>query len=131
MLFRSIDIDAINVANQICNTWLEIEEPHVTNHVADVSKLDFSTDINTVYINCSVDQFDNTDWYNTIPIGSLVCMQTTTLPTNHEGWEIKQETKSIEHLLDKYKLDQVYYTGSKQIPYNDTSYTRLMVIGIK
>ena len=78
-----------------------------------------------------MDQFDNTDWYKTIPAGSLVCMQTTTLPMHHEGWEIKQETKSILDLLDKYKLDQVYYTGSKQIPYSDTSYTRLMAIGIK
>jgi hypothetical protein len=126
-----IDQDAIVVANQICNTWLEMEEPNVTNHVADVSKLDFSNDTNTVYINCSIDQFTDTSWYNTIPAGSLVCMQTTTLPTSHEYWEIQQETKSMEDLLNKYNLGQVYYTGERQIPFRDTSYTRLMAIGTK
>lgn len=125
------DIEAVNVADQICNTWIEIEQPSVSNYVADVSKLDFSSDTNTIYINCSIDQFDDESWYTTIPIGSLVCMQTTTLPTTHEFWHIAQETKDMDDLINKYKLNQVLYTGEKQVPFRDTHYKRLMAIGIK
>jgi hypothetical protein len=125
------DRDAVNVADQICNTWKEIEQPRVTNHVADASQIDFSFDTNTIYINCSVDQFNDTSWYNTIPINNIVCLQTTTLPLDHSHWEINQETKSMDELLDRYKISQVLYSGTRQMPFRDTTYDRLMVIGIK
>lgn len=127
-----MDESAITVADQICNTWIEIEEPHVTNHVADVLKLDFSSDpTDTVYINCSVDQFDNESWYSTIPNGSIVCMQTTDLVDDSQNWDIVQKTKDLNEFTDRYKMSNVIYQGVKKIPYRSGHYNRLMVIGVK
>lgn len=126
-----IDNDAIVVANQICNTWKDKEQTVVENHCVDVSTLDFTNDTNTIYINCSIDQFKGIDWFDTIPAGSIVCLQTTTLPITFTDWNIEQETHSLSNLLEKYKLTTVLYSGSKDIPYKDSTYTRLMAIGYK
>lgn len=134
MYFNCYDKDpaSITVADQICDAWKEIEEPHVYNHVADVLSLDFTNDDpNTVYINCSVDQFENESWYNSIPNGCIVCMQTTDVVDDSQSWEIVQKTKDLNEFAERYKLSKVLYQGSKTLPYQKGSFNRLMLIGIK
>lgn len=131
--FHSYDKDneSTNVANQICDTW-KIEEPRVYNHTENVSLLDFSTCKNTVFINCSVDQFEDAKWFSTIPNGSIVCMQTTDIIDDNPKWEINQKTKDINELKQRYKLQTILYQNSKNIKYGDNLYyNRLMLIGYK
>jgi len=125
------DIEAVNVANKICDTW-KYEYPKINNHCENVSLIDFSSNTNTVFINCSVDQFENTDWYRTIPTGSIVCLQTTDIVGDDLPWEINQQTKDIPELVSKYPMTNVLFSGSKGIQYGDNLlYNRLMVIGFK
>lgn len=125
------DIEAVNVANKICDTW-KYEYPKINNHCENVSLIDFSSNTNTVFINCSVDQFENTDWYRTIPAGSIVCLQTTDIVGDDLPWEINQQTKDIPELVSKYPMTNVLFSGSKGIQYGDNLlYNRLMVIGFK
>ena len=125
------DPQATEVAYKICDTW-RVEEPKVYNHTIDASELDFSTCTNTVFINCSVDQFNDDKWYKTIPNGSLVCLQTTDIIDDNPPWEINQKTRDITDFLYKYPVDDIIYTGSKRIKYGDNKYyNRLMIIGYK
>lgn len=125
------DIEAVDVANKICDTW-KYEYPKINNHCENVSLMDFSSTVNTVFINCSVDQFENVDWYKTIPTGSIVCLQTTDIVGDNLPWEINQQTKDIPELLSKYPMNDILFSGSKSIQYGDNLlYNRLMVIGYK
>ena len=131
--FHSYDKDneSTTIANQICDTW-KIEEPRVYNHTKNVSLLDFSNSKNTIFINCSVDQFEDTKWFSTIPIGSIVCMQTTDIIDDNPKWEINQKTKDINEFSDRYNLNTILYSGSKNIKYgHELYYNRLMLIGYK
>lgn len=126
-----VDSDSIEVANQICDTW-KYEYPKVYNHIADASKIDFTaTGKESIFINCSVDQFEGVEWYNKIPNNRLVCLQTTNLGIDHELWEIKQSSNSIIEFTERYKVSTLFYSGQKKIEYPNLSYTRYMMIGIK
>ena len=124
------DLEANEIAYRICDAW-RIEEPKIYNHTANVSELDFSNSQNTIFINCSVDQFESSDWYKTIPIGSLVCMQTTDICDENPPWEINQRTKNINELMERYPMTKILYQGIKNIKYPNLEYNRLMLIGYK
>lgn len=124
------DSNSIKNANQICDTW-KYESPKVFNLCRDVDNLDFAGYNNTIFINCSIDQFENVIWYKTIPQNSIVCMQTTDILDIKPKWEINQRTKDIDELLIKYPINKLYYNGQKNIKYENLEYNRLMVIGRK
>lgn len=131
--FYSYDLDEknTNAANGICNTW-QIQKPFVNNQTIDVLSMDFSDSIeNTIFINCSVDQFISTSWYDTIPKNSLVCMQTTDIVDDAPAWEILQKTKDLTELKTKYHMSKILFEGVKNISYPTLSYNRLMLIGFK
>jgi hypothetical protein len=126
-----LDSDAVDMGNQVCDTW-KYEYPKVYSHVADASKIDFTATGNeSIFINCSVDQFAGVEWYDKIPDNRLVCLQTTDLNANHELWEIKQSSSSIIEFTERYRVSTLLYSGQKKIEYPDLSYTRYMMIGIK
>ena len=52
-----INPEAISNANKVCDMW-KYESPKVYNHVQDVNNYDYSTCINSIFINCSIDQMD-------------------------------------------------------------------------
>lgn len=125
------DSAATEVANMICDTW-RIQEPMVKNITADVSTMNFrNVEKNTIFINCSVDQFSNTQWYDTIPVGTIVCMQTTDIVDENPPWEINQRTKDLSEFKIKYPMSEILYEGTKPIIYPTLKYNRLMIIGKK
>jgi len=130
--FNAYDVDseATDVANKICDTWL-YESPKVYNHTIDANTIAFTYDSNTVYINCSVDQFEDTGWYTNIPTGSIVCLQSTNMPLDNDKWHISQSVTSLEELQARYQMTTLLYSGSLAIDYHAWGYTRFMLIGIK
>ena len=124
-----LSIDSINAANEICDTWL-FENPRVYNHVVDVNTVKF-TDNNQVFINCSVDQFNSNEWYDNIPIGSIICIQSTDMPIDNGKWEITQSIESLDDLMNRYKMSTILYSGKHLVDYVEWSYNRYMIIGIK
>jgi len=126
-----IDGEAIESANKICDHW-RFEYPRVYNHTKDINTLDFSnTDNESIFINCSVDQLDNTTWYNVIPDNSLICIQSTDLPITHTQWEITQSYSSLKEFTDVYPVKRLIYYDSVSIEYSHLSFNRHMLIGIK
>ena len=125
-----IDPEAITNANKVCDMW-KYESPKVYNYVQDVNNYDFSNKDNGIFINCSIDQMDNNNWYNSVPKGSLVCIQTTNMKDPAFPWFIKQTTDSLDELIDRFNLNNVLYSGLQKLPYGISDYTRYMIIGTK
>ena len=74
---------------------------------------------------------DSNNWYNSIPIGSLVCIQTTNMKDPDFPWFIRQTTDSLDELVDRFKLGNLLYSGVETIPYDTSNYKRYMIIGTK
>lgn len=125
-----INPEAIDNANKVCDMW-KYESPKVHNYVQDVNEYDFSLHTNSIFINCSIDQMDNNNWYNSVPKGSLVCIQTTNMKDPNFPWLIKQTTDSLDELVDRFNLSNLLYSGSKSIQYETNGYKRYMIIGTK
>ena len=124
-----LNAESINAANKICDAWV-FESTKVYNHVADVNKLQF-TDNTHVFINCSVDQFESNEWYDNIPIGSTICIQSTDMPIGNSKWEINQSVSSITEFENRYKMSTTLFSGTFYIDYGSWGYNRFMIIGIK
>lgn len=128
---KSIDIDpnTVTIADKITNAWTF--QPHIiTNEIGDANNAQLD-DENAVYINCSPEHFDNTNWFYNLPIGSLVCIQSVNVTDPGDPWFIKQPTSTFEEFLEKYNVSSVLFKGKKRIQYNDWGYDRFMVIGYK
>jgi hypothetical protein len=126
-----IDAKATNNANKLCDYW-QHEYPKVYNHTRDINTLDFSnTGCESIFINCSVDQLDNTSWYGVIPDNRLVCLQTTDLPTSTAEWAIKQSYFDKALFTEAYKVRRLIYCDSIDINYGHLNFKRHMMIGIK
>lgn len=126
-----INSDAISTANLICDTW-KYDYPKVYNFQADVNSLDFrNVGKESVFINCSVDQFEDTNWYDVIPEGNIVCLQTTDIDNTNEPWFNKQHTKNTYELKHRYPVKDLLYLSNKPIQYRNFGFNRFMMIGVK
>jgi hypothetical protein len=126
-----VDSKSTTNANKICDYW-KFEYPKVYNHTKDINTLDFSnTGSESIFINCSVDQLDNTSWYDIIPDDRLVCLQTTDLPTSITEWQIKQSYSDKAAFTDSYRVRRLIYCESLDINYGHLKFKRHMMIGIK
>jgi hypothetical protein len=67
----------------------------------------------SLVINTSCNDMENAGWFDNIPGGTLVALQT------------RGDT------LDEYKFSKILYTGQRHLTDPETDYTRLMKIGIK
>jgi hypothetical protein len=125
-----INPEAIDNANKICDMW-KYESPKVYNYVQDVNDYDYSLHTNSIFINCSVDQMESNIWYNSIPKGSLVCIQATDVTDREFPWLIKQTTENLNELLDRFNFNNLLYSGTTELVYKDGIYNRFMIIGHK
>lgn len=125
-----INPEAIGNANKVCNMW-NFESPKVTNIVQDVNDYDYSLHANSIFINCSIDQMDTDKWFDTVPDNSLVCVQTTDKTDPEFPWYIKQTTRSLDELINRFNFKKLIYSGVTDINYNINGYKRFMIIGCK
>jgi hypothetical protein len=84
------------------------------------------TDGQNLIINTSIDNIVRDDWFNKIPDGSMMALQTRT-GGHHDC--VNENTNIIE-FDEQYPMNTLYL-DSKYFPYSDISYTRYMKIGIK
>lgn len=126
-----LDSESTNNANKICDHWL-YEYPKVYNHTKDINNLNFTNTGNeSIFINCSIDQIEGTEWYNNIPDERLVCLQCTDLPVNNNGWQVNQSYTDISEFTNTYRVRRLIYSDSILINYQHLQYRRYMMIGIK
>ena len=125
-----INPEAIDNANKVCDMW-KYESPKVYNYIQDVNDYDYSKHTNSIFINCSIDQMDSDNWYNSVSTGSLVCIQTTNMVDPGFPWYIKQTTESLDELINKFNFTKLIYSGEKRMPYKESGFNRYMIIGCK
>ena len=75
-------------------------------------------------VNTSLTDMKGTDWFENIPLGTLVVLQAR----DHDPGEQFTGPKDIEQ---KFPLSRVLYSGSLDLEDPETKYTRFMIIGIK
>jgi hypothetical protein len=123
-----IDIEAKEIADKICNAWV-VDENIVRNinvHVNDTLYHDTQ-----IVINCSPEHMEDSAWFNKIPYGTTICIQTSNVVDPNEPWLIKTPHKTLEDTINKYPLAITHFTGTLRIQYSDWGYDRYMIIGIK
>lgn len=122
------DPDAIEVANKICDAW-HFEDIKVYHEIADANQVVFK-DCDVV-INHSVEHMEDHTWFNNIPDGTLVCIQSSNATIKESPWFITNPITSESDLINKYHLREILYIGTKDITYGNWGYKRFMLIGRK
>lgn len=125
---RSIDIDAevCEVADLINNLWVWQEWQFKSVH-NDANEYSYTIDDFNIVINTSTEHMESKQWFNNIPKGTLVVLQSNNMPhddhcSNHQSWmEFDEE----------YFLSETYMVNQKEFKYPDWSFRRFMKIGIK
>jgi hypothetical protein len=93
--------------------------------LADANDLDYrQLGDDGVVINTSLTDMSGHDWFDHIPAGTLVVMQSR----DHDPGNAAHSTEDI---VDRFPLSKVIYTGELKLADPETEYTRYMVIGIK
>lgn len=123
----SIDIDdsVKPIADKICDMW--IIDGTIKNIVGS------ATDIPVYYdmvINCSSEHM-NTEWFEKIKPGTLVCIQSTNVTDTEYPWFIKTASPTLDSFKEKYTLSTTLFCDTLRIQYEHWGYDRYMLIGIK
>lgn len=85
--------------------------------IKDANKLDYKLlDKNGLVINTSCHDMENNGWFDNIPNGTLVALQSR---------------NDVEDDLSKYKFHKILFNGGKLLKDPETEYVSLMKIGIK
>jgi hypothetical protein len=91
----------------------------------DANNLDYrQLDPDGVVINTSLTDMEGQAWFDNIPQGTLVVMQSR----DYDPGNVAHSTQDI---MDRFPLSEVIYDGKLELEDPETQYTRYMVIGIK
>jgi len=93
--------------------------------LADANTLDYrQLGPDGVVINTSLTDMPGQAWFDRIPAGTLVVMQSR----DHDPGNAARSTQDI---VDRYPLSEIIYDGKIELEDPETAYTRYMVIGVK
>ena len=85
--------------------------------VADANTLDYrQLDQDGLVINTSCYDIKNTEWFDHIPAGTMVVLQSRT---------------DVDEDLSDYKLSKLLYQGSRELEDPEVKYTSILEIGVK
>ena len=91
----------------------------------DANDLDYrQLDKDGVVINTSLTDMQGQDWFDRIPAGTLVVMQSRDRDPGNAA-------HSTQDIIDRFPLSEIIYDGELKLQDPETEYTRYMVIGIK
>lgn len=126
-----IDSEALEVSRKILNSW-EIRGPTLGFHNMDCTKLNptqypFSEAVPDLVINTSCEHFENRQWLDAIPTGTLLAVQSTDMahPTHIQG------VTTLGELKENIPMRELLYSGQLDFQYPDSSFLRFMLIGKK
>lgn len=127
-LYRSIDIDKESevLADAVNNLWVW-QEWQFKAIVADANTFEYTAnDFNTV-INTSVEHIVSKKWFDNIPVGTLVVLQSNNMAHSDHC----HNHTSVDHLSSEFALTTILFSGEKLFSYPTWNFTRYMIIGIK
>lgn len=123
MIFVDTNLDHIDHSKAICNAIACEGKLEVQRN--DCNLIEYATG-NNLIINTSIDNIIGNDWFEKIPVGTMIALQTRT-GGHHDN---VNSCSNIEEFEMQYPM-KTLYLNSKYFPYPDISYTRFMKIGIK
>jgi hypothetical protein len=125
---RSLDIDeeVCNIADLVNNYWVWQQWQFKSVH-GDANTYQYGSEDFNIIINTATEHMESRDWFNNIPKGSLVVLQSNNMKhddhcSNHASWMDFDED---------YFLTETYSVTQKEFKYPDWSFKRFMKIGIK
>lgn len=123
----SFDIDpkATEVAIKVNKLW----EWHgkFSAITQDINTIQYDDNWPNIVINTSVEHIPDRTWYNNIPFGMLVVLQSNNM--QHDDHCACHN--SVDELINDYPLSCILFKGGKRFDYDKWGFTRWMVIGRK
>lgn len=126
--YRSLDIDpeVERLADLVNNSW-EWQDWKFKAITGDANNFKYSQDQFNTVINTSTEHLESKDWFDLIPSGCLVALQSNNML--HE--EHCHNHTSLADLRKEYLLSEIYFAGEKIFEYPTWQFTRFMIIGKK
>ena len=78
-------------------------------------------------INTSTEHFQSLNWYNNIPKGTVVVLQSNNMP-HADHFNV---CSSLEDFQLRYPVTHTFYIGQKDFVYPEWNFSRFMLIGTK
>lgn len=124
---RSYDVDPAceNIADMFNENWV-FQEWKFKAFTADCNLLEWDTSVDLV-INTSTEHFSSLDWWNNIPLGTRVIIQSNDMAHDDHVFNFNNE----DEFLEQFPLSTVAYKGTKKFVYPSWKFNRYMLIGIK
>lgn len=125
--WRSVDIDpvACEVADAINETWVW-QNWKFKSIVDDANIFNYDEDFDII-INTSVEHIDSKQWFDTIPKNKIVVLQSNDMPHDDHV----HNHRSLDEFINSFPLNEILFHGQKLFQYDDMSFRRFMIIGIK
>lgn len=125
---RSYDVDPAceSVADMINENWV-YQNWKFKAETQDCNKLDIKLGPPDLLINTSTEHFDSLDWWNNIPIGTVVALQGNNMP--HADHYV--HSADLEQFVKEFPLTELLYKGQREFEYPTWKFTRFMLIGVK
>jgi len=126
--YLNLDLDqqACEVSEQLNETWVW-QNWKFKSLTYDANMFEYTIDDFNVIINTSVEHIDSKQWFDNIPKNSLVILQSNNMPHDDHV----QNHSTLEEFLDSFPLNELLYHGQKLFQYDDQSFRRFMLIGVK
>jgi len=126
---RSIDIDpnCETIADALLENWVW-KNWKFKALTADCNNIDFKIyERPDIIINCSSEHFKTKKWFEDIPSGVMVIIQSNNM--DHDDHHSCYE--SLAEFLADYPMDQTLYKGELPFNYPGWDFSRYMLIGYK
>lgn len=125
--WRSLDIDheACAISDSINETWVW-QNWKFKSIVGDANLFKYTDNVDIV-INTSVEHMESKQWFDNIPEGILVVLQSNDL--SHD--DHVHNHRSLEEFVKAFPLTEIFFHGQKLFQYDNTSFKRFMLIGTK
>jgi hypothetical protein len=124
---RSFDIDPAceSVADAIMENWVwkSWKFKAVT---ADCNKLEFTYEKPDIVINCSTEHFESIDWFKSVPVGTLMVLQSNNM-VHEDHWSC---FATCDEFTQFFNLNTLYQ-GTLDFVYPTWKFSRFMIIGTK
>lgn len=124
---RSFDLDPSceRIADKINGLWVW-KNWEFKAETCDINQLDYAHAPHVI-INSSVEHMSMDLWWEKIPKGVIVCLQASDM--DHD--DHCNKFYSTQEMLERYQLSDLYYEGVKRFEYDEFSFHRYMIIGVK
>ena len=125
---KSYDVDPLceSIADRINENWIW-QDWAFKAYTYDCNQIIPDQTVPDLIINTSTEHFKNLNWWNNIPKGTIVVLQSNNMP--HE--DHYNVCESITAFQQRYPVTHTFFIGQKDFVYPDWQFSRFMLIGKK